>query len=81
MSEKPLGRQCLIGKAGLYWNAPRDELLDLLRLDGGHHLRHGLGGAEPVAVVVATGVVAYVVQVAEHEGHSRESLKARAGCT
>lgn len=48
--------------------------------NGCHHYRHRLRGAQPVAVIVSTRVIAYFVQVAEHEGHRVESPQTTTRC-
>ena len=50
-------------------------------VDRVHHGGHGFRGREPVAVVVAGGDGAPVVEVAEHERHRTEPLHAAARCT
>ena len=45
-------------------------------LTHGHHGNGGVGG-EPVGLVVATGIVADIVHVAEEEGHGAEARQAR----
>lgn len=57
---------------------PADEGLDALPSDGCHAHGHGLGGGEPVRVVVTGGKVAHVVDVAEEEGHWAELPQAAA---
>jgi len=57
---------------------PADERLDALSSDGGHGRGHGLGGGQPVGVVVAGGKVTDVVDVAEHEGHGAEPTQTTA---
>ena len=43
-------------------------------VDRVHHRGHGFGGGQPVAVVVARGDRAAIVQVTEHERHRTEPL-------
>ena len=62
---------------GLADGAAADVGLDLAFLDGHHG--NGFCGGEPVALVVAAGVVADVVEVAEEEGHGGEASEAGAG--
>lgn len=52
--------------------AAADIRSDLLLLDRIHHHGHGLWGAEPVAVVIARGQGAPIVDVTEHERHDTE---------
>ena len=52
--------------------APADIGHNLRSFNGRHHGRHGLVGAEPVAVVVARRHRAAVVEVTEHERHGAE---------
>lgn len=63
--------------------SPADERPDAVPSDGRHAHRHGLGGGQPVGVVVAGGEVAHVVDVAEQERHCAEFAQAAAGraCT
>ena len=58
-------------------DAAADERDDLLLLHG-HHGNGGIG-RQPIGAVVAAGVVADVVHVAEQEGHRAEALHARTG--
>lgn len=59
---------------------PRDKSRQLASSDGSHRHRHGFGGREPIGVVVATSVVANVIEVAEQEGHRAELGKTTSGC-
>lgn len=47
-------------------------LLHIRTLDRGHHHGHGLGGAQPVTVVIPAGVITHVVEVTEEVGHGGE---------
>jgi len=53
--------------------ATADEGSDLVARNG-HHRQSG-GGGQPERLVVATGVVAHVVEVTEHEWHRAEPLE------
>lgn len=64
---------------GLTHGAPADEGPDVVPDDGRHGHGHGLGGGQPVGVVVAGGEVAHVVDVAEQEGHGAELAQAAPG--
>lgn len=57
---------------------PANKRFDALSGDGSHGHRHGLRCGQPVRVVVAGSEVAYVVDVAEHEGHGAESAQTAA---
>lgn len=59
---------------------PANKRFDALSSDGSHGHRHGFRCGQPVRVVVAGSEVAYVVDVAEHEGHSAESAQTAASC-
>lgn len=58
---------------------PWDVFLNIVLFDG-HH-RQWFVGAQPVRLVVSTGVVAHVVEVTEQERHGREFSNARTGET
>lgn len=53
---------------------PADEAFDAVTSDRCHAHGHGLGGGEPVGVVITGGKVAHVVDVTEQEGHGAELL-------
>lgn len=61
--------------------APADEGLDALSSDWCHVHGHGLRGSEPVGVVITGCKVAYVVDIAEEEGHWTELPQTTACCT
>ena len=61
------------------WNVAHHTAGDVrhkVALAHGHHGNGGVGG-EPVGLVVATGIVADVVHVAEEEGHCAEARQTR----
>lgn len=60
-------------------DAPANEGFDALTSDRCHAHGHGLGGSEPVGVVIAGGKVAHIVNVTEQEGHGAE-LPQTAAC-
>jgi len=59
-------------------DVPGDVFFDVRCWDGCHGHGHWLRSTQPVRVVGPTGVVAHVVQVAEHVGHGRETTQAAA---
>lgn len=61
--------------------APADEGLDALSSDRCHAHGHGLGGSEPIGVVITGSKVAHVVDITEEEGHWAELPQATACCT
>ena len=63
---------------GLAHRAATNEVLDAFAVHRFHAWRHGLGGGQPVGVVLILGVCALVVNVAAHHGHRGESLHAAA---
>ena len=62
-------------------SAPTDVGADGRPVDWGHHGGHGFRGRQPVAVVIAGGDRAAVVQVTEHKRHCAEPLQTATGVT
>jgi hypothetical protein len=58
-------------------DAPRDILTNA-GLGYWHH-GNGGGGRKPIRFIVATGVIANVIEIAEYERHRAEPLQTRSG--
>ena len=68
------------GLSGSLTHSATTDIWVNLLVHQGHHGK-GLVGGQPVGAVIAAGVVADVVEVAEEEGHGAETLQARASVT